>query len=424
MKINDEKLQEKLGWTPHAGQREILENKSREILLCCGRRYGKSLTCAYEVVRTALLPNKRIWIAAPNYELSKIVFDQAMIWLAKILPPAKFKVQQKPFPVIKIANGTIIEGKSCEAKAGMLGRSTDLVVVDEAALVDENIWTQHIKPTTHERKGKVLYISTPRGLNWFYDKSLELGKNAYHFKSLDNPYFPFPGATEEERQEEWEKIKQSVPENVFRQEYEAEFLTEAGLVFRGVEDIIEDTLAEPEPTGSYIMGVDIARHDDFTAICVIDRATRKVVYLDRFRDIDYPVQKEKILLVSRKYNNAQIIIDSTGMGDSVASDLKRFAFVEEYPLYSHQKKMQLIDKLIIYINEKVIRIPNQQNLVEELKKYEVTVLEKSKKYHYSAPKGKHDDLVIATALAVWGLTPVPINEEPEVDSIREFREYE
>ena len=424
MKINDLKLQEKIGWTPHAGQKLILDNPSKEILLCCGRRYGKSLTCAYEVVKTALLPDKRIWIAAPNYELSKIVFDQAMVWMAKILPPAKFKVQLKPFPVIKVANGSIIEGKSCEAKAGMLGRSTDLVVVDEAALVDENIWTQHIKPTTHERKGKVLYISTPRGLNWFYEKFIELGKNAYKFKSLDNPYFPFPGATEKERQDEWEKIKFSVPENVFRQEYEAEFLTEAGLVFKGVEDVIAETLKDPVPGTSYVMGVDIARHDDFTAICVMDRATRHVVYIDRFRDIDYPVQKEKILTVSKRYNNAKIIIDSTGMGDSVASDLKRFAFVEEYPLYSHQKKMQLIDKLIIYINEKVIRIPNNQNLVEELKKYEVTVLEKSKKYHYSAPKGKHDDLVIATALAVWGLKPARINEDEDVETVQEFREYE
>ncbi len=423
MKINQQKLQEKIGWKPHIGQQKVLENEAREKILCCGRRWGKSDTCAYKVLLKALEPDKRIWIAAPNYELSKIVFDKTLLWLSKVLLTKNFKAQTRPFPVIKIANGTIIEGKSCEAKVGMLGRATDLVILDEAAMVDENVWFQYIKPTTHERKAEVFYISTPRGLNWFYEKYLELGENAYRFSSIDNPYFPFPNATKKQRQDEWERIKMTMPEMAFRQEHLAEFITEAGLVFRGVEDIIDDTLSEPEPGKGYILGVDIARHDDFTALCVIDRVTKKVVYIDRFKETDYPYQKEKILVCSQKYNNAKIIIDSTGMGDSVAADLKRFAFVEEYPLYSHQKKQQLIDKLIIYINEKLVRIPRNESLIKELKQYEVKILEKSGKYHYSAPRSGNDDLVIAFALAVWGLLPNRKDEDDQ-QSVTILNEYE
>lgn len=428
--INEIKLQEKIGWKPHKGQEEILKDKSREILVCCGRRWGKSQLAAYRVVKKAIEPNKRIWIVAPNYELSKVVmFEHTIPFLSKILSQKNFSVQAKPFPVIKLANGTTIEAKSCEAKQGMLGKATDLVVFDEAAVSDEEIVNQYILPTVHERKGDIIYISTPRGLNWFYEKSLELKNHAYSFSSLENPYFPYPDATEEEKKEHWEKLKNRTPELLFRQEYEAQFITEAGLVFRGIEDIIEEELndrkeQEPKEGRSYILGVDIARHSDFTALIVIDRATKKVVHIDRFKEMDYQFQKEKILTCSRKYNNAKIIIDSTGMGDSVASDLKRFAFVEEYPLYSSQKKQLLIDKLIIYINEKLIGIPKNEILINELKKYEVKVLEKSGKYSYSAPRSGNDDTVIALALAVWGLFPERTEDDNQDFDNRIMNEYE
>ena len=419
-KISHEKLQKALNWTPHEGQKKVINNKHRERILCAGRRFGKSQLCAYEVVYVALQPNKRIWISAPSYELTKIVFDQAMMWLYKLLPKEGINVKRKPFPKIKLKNGTVIEGKSCEARTGLLGRSTDLVIIDEAARVDEEIWTQYIKPTTHERKGRVIYISTPTGINWFYDKFLELKpqKSAYHFTSKDNPYFD---------EEEWDKAKKSLPDKVFRQEYEAEFLTEGGLVFRNIEDSIDgECLEEPQDGSTYVLGLDIARHNDFTGIVVMNRATKKVAYMDRFNELDFHYQKERILTCAKKYNNAKIIIDSTGMGDSVASDLKRHALVEEYPLYSQKAKQRLIDKLIIFLDQNVIKIPDNDTLVNELKRYEVKMSRNNNSYVYSAPRGEHDDMVIALALAVWGLRPNRIeNDEDDEDrGITIMNDYE
>ncbi len=156
LKFSHEKIQKVIGWNPHPAQQKIIDKRSREKLICAGRRFGKSQVCAYEVIYEALNPNKRIWISAPNYELTKIVFDQVLMWLYTIFLPSSIKVSMKPFPTMKLENGTVIEGKSCEAKQGLLGRSTDLVIMDEAARVDEDVWTQYIKPTTHERKGRVI----------------------------------------------------------------------------------------------------------------------------------------------------------------------------------------------------------------------------------------------------------------------------
>jgi len=425
MKFSHEKVQKVIGWTPHINQWRFIKNPQKEKIMCCGRRWGKSMACAYEVAYQALQPNQRIWIVAPNYYLTNIVFDQVIQFMYKLVPSEGIKLRTKPFPEMRLNNGTIIEGRSADAKEGLLGRSTNLVIIDEAARIDENIWSQYIKPTTHEHKGRVIYISTPVGINWFYDKFLELKKSkaAYSFSSLDNPFFPSPNMPEEERKAEWEKIRCSVPETKFKQEYEAEFLTEGGLVFRGIHDVIDDTLGEPEPGVAYLMGVDIARHEDFTALCVMDRAKKKVVYLDRFREMDFHFQRERILTLAKKYNNAKIIIDSTGMGDSVASELKRHAFVEEYPLYSQKAKQQLIDKLIIFISEKVIKIPQNEALINELLRYEVKMSQRDNLYKYSAPKGEHDDLVIALALAVWGLQPMRVEDDDE-PSNRIFNDYE
>ncbi len=427
-KFSHEKIQKAIGWTPHPNQWKVIKNPRKEKILCCGRRWGKSQLAAYEVAYRALQPNQRIWVVAPSYYLTNIVFDQVIQFMYKLVPNNGIRLRTKPFPEMKLENGTIIEGRSADAKEGLLGRSTNLVILDEAARVDENIWSQYIKPTTHEFGGRVIYISTPTGINWFYNKFLELktNKSAYTFSSLDNPYFPSPKMTEEERLKEWENIRRTTPEVKFRQEYEAEFLTDGGLVFRGINDVIDDTLAEPVPGTSYILGVDIARHDDFTALCVVDRTNKNVVHIDRFRELDFHYQKQRILTLAKKYNNAKIIIDSTGMGDSVASDLKRHAFLEEYPLYSQKAKQQLIDKLILFISEKVIRIPQNEALINELQRYEVKMSERENLYKYSAPKGEHDDLVIALALAVWGLQPAKIepdeDEEPQVNRI--LNDYE
>ncbi len=229
--------------------------------------------------------------------------------------------------------------------------------------------------------------------------------SSFQFSSKDNPYFDVS---------EWDSAKRSLPDKVFKQEYEANFLTEGGLVFQSIADVIEEgCLSEPVPDARYVMGLDIARHEDFTAIVVMDRVEKKVVYIERFKELDFTVQKEKILACAKKYNNAKIIIDSTGMGDSVASDLKRHALLEEYPLYSQKAKQRLIDKLVIFIGQRVIRIPEDEALINELRRYEVKMSPKNNTYVYSAPQGEHDDLVIATALAVWGLQPAKIETDDD-----------
>jgi phage FluMu gp28-like protein len=134
----------------------------------------------------------------------------------------------------------------------------------------------------------------------------------------------------------------------------------------------------------------------------MDRTNLKVVYIDRFKDIDYNLQKERIVLAAKRYNYAKCVIDGTGTGDPVVQDLKRKLFVEDYRIYTNKAKEQLIDKLSIYIEQGMITIPNDEILLDELRRYTYTKKE-SGMTTYSAPKNRHDDCVIALALCVWGV---------------------
>jgi len=296
------------------------------------------------------------------------------------------------------------------------------MIVDEASRIKRDVWQSYLYGRLTSRQGKSVMISTPFGKNWFHQEWVR-AKNAkdgasFRFTSLDGVSIT---------KKEWERAKETLPEQVFKQEYQALFLEDAASVFRGVREIIsDDCLKEPE-NHKYILGVDLGKHEDFTVLTVLDKYTHKVVHWERFKKIDWNLQKERIMATSKKYNNARIIIDSTGLGDPISDDLKHHGLIVDDFKISGKSKSQLIDKLSIYIQQKAIQIPPNDILTDELESYGYQ-LSDSGNIKYSAPTGLHDDCVISLALAVWGLfSPKTKNPnkiyQPEVKKIKRFQYF-
>ncbi len=88
-------------------------------------------------------------------------------------------------------------------------------------------YNEVIRPTLTDTKGEVLFISSPKGFNHFYDLYNEESKDAdfksFHFTSYDNPHMPA---------DEIDKAKNSLPEDQFVQEYLADFRKTQGLVYK------------------------------------------------------------------------------------------------------------------------------------------------------------------------------------------------
>ena len=396
--ISDALLQEAIRWKPHKNQEEILKCVEREVVIAAGRRFGKSALCAYIALKMLLEPNKKIWIVAPTYDLTGKVFEYVVKWFSKVAPSQREGISYRPYPKIRTAQGSVLECRSTENPTGLLGEEVDLEIVDEAARIPRYVYDTYLYPVTSSRKGRMISISTPFGMDHFYEKWLHAKEKgaAFQFSSKD-------GVSVDD--EEWALMQARLPSQVFKQEYMALFQEDAAGVFRNVRGIVADQCLEaPRADRRYVMGVDLGRVNDFSVLTVIDTFTHKVVAWERFKDLDYFLQTLRIKGLAQKYNKAKIIIDSSNVGQAVVEQLKRAGVenIEDFK-FSNKSKKELVEKLSLFIDNRGITIPNEPILTDELAAFSYEITD-AKNVTYNAPQGKHDDCVISLALAVWGLS--------------------
>lgn len=359
--------------------------------------------------------NTTSWWGAPTYVQSKNAYS-----LIKQLLPINTFNDYKADLVIELLepNGTVrskIEFKSADNPDNMRGFGVNFFVADEAARWPYDSIISLITTLTQTR-GRGFFISTPMGRGKFYEM-YQLGlkvdddgtvlvdpeKDEYpEWYSMRLPTWVNPHVTMEAIME----MKRALPDDVFRQEVEAQFLLDSAGVFRGVSNCVGGVLAPPSPGSQYVMGVDLARLKDYTVLIVVDKATRKVVYFDRFNKISWEVQYHKIIELAKRYK-ARVCIDSTGIGDPIVEALSRAGLdIMPYKIHSSATKQQLIDKLRVAVENQNISFPNIPILVKEMESYEYTVGTNGN-VKFSAPSGGHDDCVIALALANWCADTAP-----------------
>jgi len=109
------------------------------------------------------------------------------------------------------------------------GQYFDFLVCDEVAMY-RNFWIgwhEVLRPTLTDTRGDVLFISTPKGFNHFYDLyNIQYEDDDYasfHFTSYDNPHVPH---------DELDKAQEEMTEDRFAQEYMADFRKQEGLVYK------------------------------------------------------------------------------------------------------------------------------------------------------------------------------------------------
>jgi hypothetical protein len=236
---------EGLEYIPHGGQELFHYRPWRFHVGVWGRRAGKSEGAAHEVIEEASWPGRRIWIAAPTYPLTDKVFRivyQRIVVEECLGSDAVIKSSYDPrgMRFIQLKGGGFIEGKTCENPKSLLGEGLDFLVLDEAAQVSHEIWDTYLEPTLQDRRGRALFITTPRGYNWVYDLwsegQTEVGSSEgwdwSHIKTVENPYL---------HPEDIEAIRRRTDPATFRQEYEASFEAKKGVVYSDFVDTFKHT---------------------------------------------------------------------------------------------------------------------------------------------------------------------------------------
>ena len=227
----------------HKKQIEIVENQSRFKVLSAGRRWGKTLLGCWLCIAYAL-EGKRAWWVAPTYtmalegwrELRQIAVDYGVI------------VKEAERTIIT-PNGGMVSVRSADNPDRLRGAGLDFIVLDECAFIKEQTWTEVLRPTLSDRMGSALFISTPKGYNWFQrlfeDAQNREGWATWTLPTSSNPLVPLS---------ELEIAKEEVCSFLYSQEYEAQFVeATGGLIKPEYFKFYDDEIVrELDATGNFI----------------------------------------------------------------------------------------------------------------------------------------------------------------------------
>lgn len=390
---------------PHPAQQQILDQARRFNVLAIGRRGGKSALGQHVLAQTALAGQPGAYLA-PTYKLLAEFWRELV---AVLRPVTRRKLEDEHR--LELITGGVIECWSTETGDPARGRRYARVVLDEAAMMPSlaDIWNLAVRPTLVDLAGDTWFLSTPKGLNDFYQlwtngqDVLQADWASWQMPTSVNPFIA-PGEIEAARHE--------LPERAFQQEFEARFLDVEGAgVFRGVEAVARLDPQSPTPHHQYVFGVDWARDLDFTVVSIIDAGTREQVALDRFNRIDWEFQTERLHRWARAYSPRLIVAEANSMGGPLISRLQNgyLLVTGEYrqalPVHAwtatNATKAAVIQALSLAIEQGELTLLKDAVQKAELQSFESTVTQTGL-VRYAAPDGMHDDTVIALALAWSG----------------------
>lgn len=373
---------------------KILKTNARLNVLACGRRFGKSLLGLQLIADVALTGAPTHW-AAPTYK----ILGDAWRDCKDLLMPVISRVSEQDKRIELVTGGTI-EFWTLDGADPMRSRKGKRVFIDEAGMCSEleTQWNNAIRPVLTDLEGDAFFAGTPKGRNYFWQlfakgqDELQKEWSSWQMPSSTNPFL---------NPDEIEAARLEMPDRSFRQEYQAEFIADSGGVFRGVANVIVHGAKTLPVVGACFMGVDLARVEDFTVLTVVDENGSQV-YFERFNQISWERQVERIVDVTKMFGVTKVFLDSTGIGDPIYEQVRRKGVPAEPYKFTNESKERLIDNLAMMIEGSRVRLLDitvQQNELESYE-YEVT---KAGNTRMNAPSGMHDDTVIALALACWPL---------------------
>lgn len=400
----------------HQAQIDIVKDLHQFRVVNCGRRFGKTTLAIEEIKGKALFHPNRICYIAPTYQQAR---DIAWEQLKKELAPIIFDTNETQLRLkchTKDGGESIIFLRGWESVDNLRGQHFDFMVIDEVASM-RNFWQQWmevLRPTLIDTKGEVLFISTPKGFNHFYDLyNLELdpvrGKDfkSFHYTSYDNPHIP---------REELDKSKQEMTEDAFAQEFLADFRKTEGLVYKEFdrEKHLYDSENGPKRVVEYIAGIDFGFNHPAA-----------VIHIERDDDGNYWVSDEWVrtkrtetqvaeYVASCKFNriypdpeNPSAIQVLNDRSLPVMEVVKGKGSVQT----GISKVRELFKQNRLFINKKC------QMLINELETYSYKDKE-GRQFEDENPIKEHDDALDALRYGITGSFELTVRPQEEEDAER------
>jgi phage terminase large subunit len=157
-----------IGAPLHKGQQRVvkaIKSGVKHVTVVAPRQTGKSYLAMQVVLYWAMnYPGADIFWIAPIYRQAQKPFDEIFdaIHQSGVLVSAN-----RSDMTMKFVNGSKIHFRSAERADNLRGNTATFCVVDEAAYMSDEVWKAVIRPMMLVKGRTILFISTPRGANWF-----------------------------------------------------------------------------------------------------------------------------------------------------------------------------------------------------------------------------------------------------------------
>ena len=239
--------------------------KYRAIVAALSRRTGKTFIANIIAQLITFVPLSHVLIMSPNYSLSQISWDLQRLLLKKFeIKPVKANAKDK---VIELENGSSVRMGSVGQADSVVGRSYDLILFDEAALDDrgKDVYNIQLRPTLDKDNSKVIFISTPRGKNYFHEFFQRGFSDDFpEWVSIHSDYMENPRVS----LKDIEQARRGMSSAEFDQEYLADFVAMQGQIYAMSPGQYIDINVKDIEVWDVIAGLDVGFRDA-TAFCVI-----------------------------------------------------------------------------------------------------------------------------------------------------------
>ena len=401
------------GFTPYRHQRAVIDElrdakgTGKRVVCLSSRQKGKTFMIANLLLYYALNNKKfKCYCISPTLKQSKSIFNT--IYDAVSASGLITKANAADLE-IKFINSSFIFFKSAEQKDALRGYTADFLCIDECCFISDDVY-YIVAPWADAKQAPVLMVSTPfikEGFFWnFYNYGLEKINNTVTINWSDEQFKEdIEKILPPEKLEEYRRM---LPTNQFKTEYLGEWLDDEGVVFDNFKECIKNNSLNTYD--QLFVGLDWASgvDGDETVISIINGRGEQV-YVDGWNNLNTTQTIEKIVGIIQPYLSqiASITTETNSIGKPYTDLLtEKLPQVHRTKVNgfttTNQSKADLVSDLQVAFQENKITILEDDKQKRQISIYSAEYNPKTKTVTYNAPRGLHDDRVMALMLSYHG----------------------
>jgi len=399
----------------------IVNDPSKRVAVCSSRQIGKTLSISIMALHEALFTEGRsVTIISHTLDQAKKVLagirdlmyqgDTHMKTFGKVKYFTNQINTDSPNTVTQLTlkNKSII--RSLPSTEAARGYSTDLLILDEAAFIGDEVFEKILEPQVLFTGGRILLASTPNGQQGFFYKKFDPeSEKTDEEREYKRYWFPHSICDNENIRTMITRKEAELDKLTFSQEYEAQFTTSKSTFFDGpaIDNIMTEegmlhTCSEP-----CYAGIDWGYKSCHTVITVGKKEGNKfkIIYQHEFpTGWDNRNIVDFFKALKKDFNIKQIITDDCGLAEPHNNELEEQDWDMEVIRFDfNRQKISTYMSFLDWVNRGDIILTDIHELVKEMRALRYERMDVSGIIRIRKPETGFDDRCDSTIMSFFGM---------------------